>query len=101
MQLSRHRTVSKSTTARENLGTVWQLNNGKFDDGVAIIHPVPDAKPNRRGPHIRSLMNMFGINEEDFNKNICKQCGAEHDRSRRYCESCVQKRTAEGLSSKH
>lgn len=81
--------------------SVWRPNNGKFDDGVIVIHPVPDAKPNNRGPHIRSLMNIFGIDEEDFEKHICLQCGAEHDHYRRYCEACVRERTARGLSPKH
>lgn len=97
----RHRVVSNSTTARENLSSVWGTQGGKFDDGIDEIHPEENAKPNKRGPHIRALMGLMEIDEEDFDKNFCIKCGKEHKHRRRYCEACIQERTKAGLKAMH
>lgn len=88
----RYRVVSNSTTAREDLTAVWQLQNGKFDDGIAVQIPVP----HKFGPHIKNVMDQMGVSEDDVTTSICRECGLRYNCLSRRCKDCTKKFAEEG-----
>ena len=62
----RYKIVPKTTITRETLSTVWQLQNSKFDDGVAVQDP--DRVPDKFGPHIK---NVMGLSFDYLKNQVC------------------------------
>ena len=76
----------------DNLSTVWQPSNGRFDDGVDERQAPVNLPPSKRGPHFEELMKLHELTEEDITKNTCCDCGTKHERRNRRCFDCEWKK---------
>ncbi len=87
---------SRKVWIKETLPTVWRHTSGKFDDGIAVVHPEPEAKADDLGPHFLSLMNLFGVTRDDIENNYCMDCKQHHERKARRCQECEDAHVARG-----